>query len=246
MKLLLSYKQLESSSINYSSLIKKQNRNYKGSLLKTYSPTNIQEFYCSTSAGIVNEQLSLLFEGPSLIVKAAILEIIEEHSVLRSSYSFSNGERQINEHQFNGSWFIPYIDMRNKIQKDNISNGIADYINLKEYFPGIKNPLSYIFVSRLTESKYQIDLIIDHCIWDKASSQIFEEKLRNKLNGFSYKILESTSYDSYIKEVLNTTNSLIDNSSFIGEISNEKELIYNILNNTSHNTLQFNKNKLLN
>ncbi len=244
LKLLLSYKQLESSSINYSSLIKKQNRNYKGSLLKTYSPTNIQEFYCSTSAGIVNEQLSLLFEGPSLIVKAAILEIIEEHSVLRSSYSFSNGERQINEHQFNGSWFIPYIDMRNKIQKDNISNGIADYINLKEYFPGIKNPLSYIFVSRLTESKYQIDLIIDHCIWDKASSQIFEEKLRNKLNGFSYKILESTSYDSYIKEVLNTTNSLIDNSSFIGEISNEKELIYNILNNTSHNTLQFNKNKL--
>ncbi|UZW67767.1 hypothetical protein OC195_10020 [Priestia flexa] len=180
----------------------------------------------------------------SLIIKAAILEIIEEHSVLRSSYSYSNGERQINEHQFNGSWFIPYIDMRSKIGKDSISNEIANYINLKEYHPGIKNPLSYIFVSRLTESKYQIDLIIDHCIWDKASSQIFEEKLRNKLNGFSYKILESTSYASYIREVLNTTNSLSDNSSFISEILNEKELIYNILNKTSNNILQLNKNKL--
>lgn len=244
LKSLFSHNQLDGTEINYSDLIDNQNLNYKRPVVKTYSATKIQEFYCSTDAGIISEQFLLSFEGSPTVVKAAISEVIEEHSVLKSSYSFSNGERQINEHQFDESWFIPYIDMRNRAEKDNISNEIADYVTLKKYYPSINNPLSYIFVSRLTESRYQINLIIDHCVWDKASSQIFVEKLRNRLNGFSYKTHRSPSYVSYIEEVQDTFINLGDDSNLIRSTLSEKELIYDILDKSNHNTLQFNTSKL--
>ncbi|MCP6680852.1 non-ribosomal peptide synthetase [Bacillus nakamurai] len=244
LKFLFAYNQLESKAINYSDFIEKQTDNYKGPLVRTYSPTNIQEFYCSTSAGIISEKLSLSFEGPSSVITAAILEIIKEHSALRSSYSFTNGEKRINEHQFIDSWFIPFNDMRNRIGGDNISNNIDDYITLKEYYPDINNPLSHISISQLTESRYQINLIIDHCIWDKASSQIFEEKLRNKIEGYSYNISEDTSYISYVEEVQDTIHNLEDNSELVRAILKEKALIYDILNNNSDKALQFNVNQL--
>lgn len=244
LKVLLSDNQLDQWEIDYHEISEKQRNNYQNEIENSYSLTKIQEFYCSKIEGIINEQITVSFEGSFKTIRAAILTIIKEQGVLRSSYSFADGERKINEHQFNDSWFIPYIDMRNRARDSDVLKEFTDYVGLKRYSSKIKNPLSSILVTQLTESKYQINVVIDHCIWDKASSQIFREKLQTLLLGTSYGETKVSSYTSYIREVQGVTNTLVHNSEVKESILNAKELIYQTLERNTNRVLKFTENKL--
>lgn len=244
LKVLLSGNQLDQWKIDYHEMLEKQRNNYQNGIENSYSLTKIQEFYCSRTEGIINEQIMVSFEGSFKTIREAILTIVKEQGVLRSSYSFADGEQKINEHQFNDSWFIPYIDMRNRVGDSGVLKEFTDYVGLKQYSSKIKNPLSSILVTQLTESKYQINVVIDHCIWDKASSQIFREKLQTLLLGTSYGETKVSLYTSYIREVQEVTNTLVNNSEVKESISDAKELIYQTLERNTNKVLKSTKNKL--
>ncbi|KZE03981.1 Long-chain-fatty-acid--CoA ligase [Bacillus mycoides] len=244
LKLLFFDNQLDRNKIDYYEILEKQKNNYQNAVENSYPLTKIQEFYCSTTEGIINEQIILSSEGSFTTIKEALLTIIKEYGVLRSSYSFSDGEQRMNEHQFDDSWFIPYIDMRNRTGDSDVSKKFADYVDLKHYSSQNKNPLSSILVTQLTESKYQINLVIDHCIWDKASSQIFREKLETLLLGTSYGRTKVSPYVSYIREVQEVTNTLVNNIEIKETISNAKELIYQTLERNANKVLRSTEDKL--
>lgn len=181
-------------------LAKHSRDNFNSEIIQSYTVTKLQSFYLLTAEGIIKEKFHVTIEGSCEILKRAVSEIINEQSVLRSSCTKINGNIIISEHKYSNNWVVPYIDRTQLMEGSDTLTLYCEVCNIKNYSWEVNNPLSYILLIQLTEKSYEIVVIADHCIWDKASSSIFKERLEEKLSNQNDQI-DNYLFTNYIYKV---------------------------------------------
>jgi len=182
------------------------------------APAMQKSFLKMTSQVIVNEKI--VIEGlysENLIVEG-IRQIIKNNDVLRTSYQIINGEYMVFEHLYTKNWDIPYVNISYNTCED--KKAIYDMIENKslwKYRNGEKNNLSNIVVTKESEVRHVIHIVASHAVWDKTSTQIFQEELESIIKSEQIEQKENNKqYKEYVQEIIeNQEDQKVVNQEFI-------------------------------
>ncbi|KOP70464.1 hypothetical protein AMS59_19725, partial [Lysinibacillus sp. FJAT-14745] len=213
----------------------KFNQNVAREIKAQYVVSTMQKCFLATEGNTIEEIIVLEGNYNKTKLIEVCKQIIQEQGVLRSSYKEDQGEYTILEHEYHSSWYIPYIDLR-YASLDYINN-VYDQIH-KMRDEKSENVLSRIVITKESERHHTIHIIVHHSVWDKTSTQIFQEKIQHLLDdNVDNSIIMKESYDQYIHEVTHYDGNVNN-----GEIS---ELYLNSYLNCVDTNITYNKENVL-
>lgn len=169
-----------------------------------YAATELQKFYLNTKT-FIRETIEIGCEEEKLL--STLSDIVESQSALKSVATRKSG------------WIIAEIkhkyNLRNaviNVEHEDI-NFIIDKCS-KKYKLKLENnkfPLSEIYILQKSETKFTILILAHHCIWDKASSLIFNELLASSVKTTGC-ITDSDygKYSNYIKRINQVDKRILD------------------------------------
>ncbi|MET3211571.1 UNVERIFIED_CONTAM: hypothetical protein ABIC26_004538 [Paenibacillus sp. PvR008] len=164
--------------------LKKLNQNIESRVSEQYIASTMQTCFLKASDTTVEEMIVLEGGYSRENIQEAAKQIIREQSVLRSFYQEKQGGHLIFEYEYDGSFYVPYIDLRYASPEffNNVQDIMLGMRNDKFVTSG-KNVLSKIAIVRRSEKQHVIHIFVHHSVWDKISTQIFKERILNLLNG---------------------------------------------------------------
>ena len=178
-----------------------------GGIENQYVASIAQKFYFQLDTVVlIFDQFVLegAFEEQDIV--QALVGVIGENGVLRSSYGEEDGAYILYEHQLFSDYLPPYFDLRSMSAagKAAIFGMLGDQQRWKSYFTA-GTWMSRFVVLREADEIYRVVFAVHHAVWDKMSSLVLEEQVQSVLDG---KVATSTL--PYAQYVATLNKGLID------------------------------------
>lgn len=184
--------------------------------IEMYRPLSMQKCFLGSAMGIIKQELIIEGSYQKEQMIAAMTKVIEEQPVLRSYYKEDEEGYWIYQQKDKR---FDYTDLRNKSSKaaeryQKKIFSIVEHVkeNVKEGY------LVYLFISRESEYEHRISIIAQHSGWDKASTEILQERIRFHLWDNKAVRMFVPRFIDYVKEVRKATfenAELVNTAKFI-------------------------------
>nr|WP_258957390.1 non-ribosomal peptide synthetase [Bacillus wiedmannii] len=210
-----------------------------GEVIEGYTPSIMQELFLSTPNTMIEEKIIIEGDYDKDSVIAAIEKVVQEQSILRSTYQKIADRYIICEHGYNTFWKPNYFDLR--YATSTYITAVYDLIHgmrrkMSTSILTENNMLSNIVITQKTEREYCIYVIIHHSIWDKASNQIFKEKIIDILNLKAKYVKTNETYKQYVNEV--TTSKIYAETHNLSNLEKFKEKTDEYVKRNINNVLE--------
>lgn len=146
--------------------------NYKSNTLnKSYLPLIMQEVW---NEEIVTEfvKLNTNLDNAVSIIKS----VVKEQDVFRTRYNKETGMYE--EYSYNEDWFIPVLNLTNYQNPEEIYKSYIDRLYAENMLFNSKL-LSMFVLAEKSENECYVIYSVHHSIWDRRSSELFEEKIED-------------------------------------------------------------------
>ncbi|MGM9978309.1 MAG: amino acid adenylation domain-containing protein, partial [Clostridium sp.] len=159
--------------------------NFSSDIVNTYTPETLQIGYLSTEDYLCKEKIEIFGDYDDEDIINAVKRIIKEQASFRSIFNTDN--EKIEEYLFNDNWYVPLIDLTysNEV-KHILLEEIDKLISLKK-IQFYNKALCKVLIFKIQNGKYEIMLWVQHAVWDRMSTEIFEDTINKYLqNGDVY------------------------------------------------------------
>jgi len=173
-----------------------------------YVASDAQAYYlCMQPSHLIFDQFVLDSILGEQDVIQALVQVIGENGILRSTYSKEAEQYTLYEHQLMRTYSPPYFDLREMSFSDKsvLFEALGDHHKWRSYFK-VGTWMSQFAVLREADETYRIVFAIHHAIWDKMSSLVLEEQVQSVLDGKE----EVTSILPYAHYIASLNHDLVD------------------------------------
>ncbi|MBW9147271.1 AMP-binding protein, partial [Clostridium sp. CM027] len=201
--------------------LKNFNNNLNNKIIDQYIASCMQKSFLEATGTIIEEVITVNGIYTQDKIMEAVKLVVQEQSVLRSSYEKCDREYIISEHKYDTSWYVPYVDLRYSSYEyiTTIHKDIYGMKNGEGNCDG-RNNLIRMVITRESEVCHKLHIIAHHSGWDKASTQILNDRLNDLIKSNSTETLIKTTYKNYIEEIKNC-NGFTKNIGYMAELKIE-------------------------
>ncbi|MBU3093333.1 amino acid adenylation domain-containing protein [Clostridium sp. CF011] len=201
--------------------LKNFNNNLNNKIIDQYIASCMQKSFLEATGTIIEEVITINGIYSQDKIMEAVKLVVQEQSVLRSSYEKCDREYIISEHKYDTSWYVPYVDLRYSSYEyiTTIHKDIYGMKNGEGNCDG-RNNLIRMVITRESEVCHKLHIIAHHSGWDKASTQILNDRLNDLIKSDSTETLIKTTYKNYIEEIKNC-NGFTKNIGYMAELKIE-------------------------